>query len=202
MENRIASTSEGVRSATFQDARAALVLILVLTGSLALNVRLGWKVNKLEGLLAGSSLVSRLALGAAVPSIRATDLEGNQTIITYSGHPPTVLYVFVPPCGWCARNQANIRALVRTRGKVYRFVGLSLSDEHLKEYVAKSGIEFPVYSHLAPEAVSELGLGSTPQTLVVSSEGKLLGNWTGAYGDDLRPEIEKYFGVDLPGLTK
>ena len=143
-----------------------------------------------------------MPVGRGVPSIHVTDLEGKQAVISYAGYPQTVLYVFVPPCRWCARNLANVQALARAGGKTYRIVGLSLSDENLKEYVARSGVEFPVYSHLAPEAIGALGLGSTPQTLVVSPEAKLLRNWTGAYSGDLQAEVERYFGVRLPGLTQ
>jgi hypothetical protein len=202
MDTKIASESAAQRPSRLQDAGATLVLILVLTGSLALNVRLGWKLNRLESSLDGSSHVSKLVLGATIPPLAAVDLEGRHTSIAYAGYPPTVLYVFVPPCEWCARNQANIQALARARGKTYRFIGLSLSEEHLKEYVARSGVEFPVFSRLDPETISALGLGSTPQTLVISPEGKLLGNWTGAYGGALRADVQKYFGIELPGLTK
>lgn len=202
MENTVTSEPEGARTAPLRDSGAAITLILVLAGSLALNVRLSWRLNKAESLLARSSPVSRLAVGAMVPPIPAVDLEGKPTTISYAGYPPTVLYVFVPPCEWCGRNQANIQALARERGKTYRFIGLSLSDDHLKQYVTKNGITFPVYSRLDSEAISALGLGSTPQTLVVSPEGKLAGNWTGAYGGPLQAEVEKYFGMQLPGLTK
>lgn len=201
MEIMMTHHTLGPKSSVIRDAGATLLLILVLMASLALNVRLGWKVSKLQGLLAGSTPVNRLSLGTEVPPIRATGLEGKQTTITYAGSSPTVLYVFIPPCGWCARNLANIQALARDRGKTYHFVGLSLTNEHLKEYAARSGIDFPVYS-VGTEAINALGLGNTPQTLIVSPDGKLLANWVGAYGGDLRVDIETYFAMKLPGLTK
>jgi hypothetical protein len=57
------------------------------------------------------------------------------------------------------------------------------------------------YSKPTEAFVSSLGLGSTPQTIVISSQGKIEKNWIGAYGDDTKKEVEDYFGVVLPGLT-
>jgi hypothetical protein len=46
-----------------------------------------------------------------------------------------------------------------------------------------------------------LGLESTPQTIIISPDGRVMKNWVGAYGESLRPEVEAYFGIKLPGLT-
>ncbi|MGE0887721.1 MAG: hypothetical protein AB7P14_29725 [Blastocatellales bacterium] len=58
-----------------------------------------------------------------------------------------------------------------------------------------------IYKQPTEEAIEQLGLGSTPQTIVISPEGKVLKNWVGAYGSS-KPEIEAYFGVQLPGITE
>ena len=62
-------------------------------------------------------------------------------------------------------------------------------------------IAFPVYTDLPEAAKRSLGLGSTPQTIVVSPSGRVMANWVGAYGPDLKPKIEGFFRVRLPGLT-
>jgi hypothetical protein len=49
--------------------------------------------------------------------------------------------------------------------------------------------------------MEQYGLGSTPQTIIVSLDGKILQNWVGAYTGDRRAEVERFFGVSLPGLT-
>jgi hypothetical protein len=64
----------------------------------------------------------------------------------------------------------------------YRFVGLSLSDTGLTEYVTKNELEFPIYAGLSPETIKSYKLGGTPQTIVISPEGKVLQDWAGAYG--------------------
>jgi hypothetical protein len=45
---------------------------------------------------------------AAIPVI---DALGSRTEIRFDSDRPTVLYVLSPRCGWCSRNEDNIRAL-------------------------------------------------------------------------------------------
>ena len=89
--------------------------------------------------------------------------------------------------------------LDKERGQ-YRFIGLSLSDEALQEYVAKNDLKLPVYSGLSPETLKTYKLGSTPQTIVISPEGKVLQNWAGAYVGDQKTQVEAFFRVSLPGI--
>ena len=49
--------------------------------------------------------------------------------------------------------------------------------------------------------LQSLGLGNTPQTIVVSPEGEILKVWMGAYLEEMQPEVEAFFGLNLPGLT-
>ena len=88
-----------------------------------------------------------------------------------------------------------------TKVNDFRFIGLSLAEPGLKEYVEEHHLKFPIYAGLTRETIQSLGLGRTPQTIVVSPEGKILKVWMGAYVEEMRPEVEAYFGVQLPGLT-
>ncbi len=47
-----------------------------------------------------------------------------------------------------------------------------------------------------------MGLGPTPQTIVISPQGKVLKSWVGAYHDKTQREVETEFGVLLPGLPQ
>lgn len=173
-------------------------LLLLLVASLSLNVYLGWKVK--QG--GAEPDTAKAVSGMKVDPITAVDLDGKPFTIAYNGiNKPTVLYVITPSCIWCRRNQANVNRLADAKANDFRFVGLSLAESGLKEYVAEHHLKFPVYARLPAETVASLGLGGTPQTIVVSPEGEILKVWTGAYIEDLRPEVEAYFGIQLPGLT-
>ena len=61
-------------------------------------------------------------------------------------------------------------------------------------------LEFPVYTDLPILTMREYKLGGTPQTIVVSPQGQVNRIWSGAFAEDLKREVEDYFGVKLPGI--
>lgn len=179
--------------------RPDLVVMLLLTASLCLNVYLGWKINR-QGAVAAST--PRLSAGMKIDPLTAIGADGKPVTISYDGSTkPTVFYVISPSCIWCRRNQANINKLNDSKANEFRFVGISLAEPGLKEYVDEHHLKFPVYTGLTEGTIQSLGLGGTPETIVVSPEGKILKVWAGAYVERLRPDVEAYFGVQLPGLT-
>lgn len=113
----------------------------------------------------------------------------------------TVLYIFSPACHWCDRNIENIKMLADVQGDTFRLIGIALSDSRLKDYVSTHKLNFPIYKNLSVDNIKMMGLASTPQTIVISPEGKVLKNWIGAYGERLQPQVESFFGINLPGLT-
>lgn len=149
-----------------------------------------------------ASLPLPLQVGDSVAPLKVSNLDGQQEVISYQDNEQAVvLYVFTPSCIWCTRNLDNIRALVLNKRNSYRFVGVSLVDEGVKDYVSKNNLSLPVYSALSEETKQEYKFGSTPQTLVISPNGKVLQNWEGAYTGQQQSEIERFFDVTLPGLT-
>jgi hypothetical protein len=182
----------------------AVVLTAALTLSVVMNVLLAHKVRSLLEAKSGAVAQRLLKVGEAVPPIEARLLGGNdQELLSYQGtNEPTVLYIFTPPCIWCARNMDNLKTLLDKERDHYRFIGLSLSEQGLEEYVGKNDMRIPVYSGLSPETVKTYKLRSTPQTIVISPEGKVLQDWAGAYVGDQKSQVEAFFHVSLPGLRE
>ena len=145
---------------------------------------------------------STLAPGVTVPVIQAKTLEGKLESIDYaSSSVPTVLYVFQPGCSWCERNSENIAAMTRQLSGKYRFVGLSLATDGLPEFLKKHQIQFPIYLDLPPSVIEAYRIESTPQTIVVSPQGKVMNVWQGAYLGVTASQIEKFFSIRLPAAT-
>jgi peroxiredoxin len=192
------STSQRLR----RPSRGALTgIILAMVVSVTLNVLLAHKLRILTNAQSARIGEYLLKVDAAVPSIPAKRLSGQLEMISYqASNSPTVLYVLTPSCTWCARNMDNFKTLLGKSGEQYRFLALSLSDKDLSEYVAKNDLKVPVYSGLSPETLKAYKLGSTPQTIVISPEGKVLQDWVGAYVGDQQSQIESFFHVKLPGL--
>jgi len=182
-----------------------VALVVVLACSLVFNVLLSSRLrsgkSRSESQTAQRSQDLRLAIGKALPPLPVQDLQGHKQVVQYDTGAPVVLYVFAPSCGWCNRNAPNIAALARAKSSAFRFIGLSLTSRDASTFVRQHGMDFPVYVTTDQAVFTSLGLGSTPQTLVVSSAGRVMKNWVGAYDGELRSEIETFFGMGLPGLT-
>ncbi len=175
------------------------ILTAMLVASVIINVGLAHKLRQFNWLRKGSDHV--LKAGSGLAPFKAFDLNGQTHTVAYDqASKPTVLYVFTPTCSWCFRNMDNFKELVARTGTDYRFVGLSLSKEGLPEYIATHGLTIPIYTGLSTETKKNYKLGGTPQTIVVSPEGKVLQDWVGAYSGDQRSQVEAFFHVSLPGL--
>jgi hypothetical protein len=173
-------------------------LLIVLGLSLGLNVYLGWKVRfpdmvAIQSVKVNTKLPSPLAL---------LDPDGKPVSVIFEDSRPTVLYVLSPVCGWCKRNEANIKALTVQAGSRFHFVGLSMMSQGLKDYVAQGRAPFPVYAVQSQEQAAKLGLSGTPETIVVGPGARVEREWMGAHMDDNQKQIEQFFDVKLPGLQE
>lgn len=186
--------------------RRALKVFLVtglLVFSTLLNVFQARKIGRLESAIAAVKAEGRLAEGAIVPSIDATDLDGKNVMLSYApGQQPTVLYVFSPQCKWCERNLASVKVLAKGASGGFRFATITLSEDHLREYITNKDFRFPIYMRLSAETLQAYKLGGTPQTLVISGEGRVQKNWMGAYTGANKTDIEAFFGIKLPDLPR
>lgn len=178
------------------------MMLLLLLASLSLNVYLGWRIKQQPpDSSRQAQVVHKLAQNQDIPPLTVKSLSGQVETIRYSDSAkPTVLYVFSPSCKWCERNNPNVNALANLKVGTFRFVGLSLSDLDLPNYVKAENISFPVYHSLSGKLIEQLGFSETPQLIVVSPEGKVLKSWTGAFVADVAQDVERFFDVRLPGV--
>jgi peroxiredoxin len=176
-------------------------LALFLAMSVVLNIMLARKIGRLNQAVAASEALQSLTVGTTVPALEAKELNGSKVVVNYSEtERPTLIYVFTPQCMWCSRNLENIKALSSGIAQDYRVIGISLTSEDLPEYVAKNHFDFPVYTKPSTGTKTNYKLGATPRTIVVSPGGEVLKTWNGTYSGDLKPEIEDFFHVTLPGI--
>ena len=179
-------------------------LFVLLCLSSLVNVGLGRKVQVLQRAMRASIAKASAPdiVGARLISLSVKDIEGRSKYLAIdTAAAPLFIYVFRPTCGWCAKNLANIKALdgsLRSSNKG-QVIGLSLDDQGLKTYIQSAQLPFPVYTDLASADIARLGLGGTPQTIVVS-HGTVVHNWRGAYSGALLKEIDSTLGMTLPGL--
>lgn len=139
--------------------------------------------------------------GQAAAPVTVSTLEGQRVELYIGKGQPTLLYVFSPRCGWCTRNRDNMVELEAQLRDRYRFAGISLSERGLEEYLTENPLPFKVYKNPSAETLLGYAMGGTPQTILISSDGKIQRVWSGAYAGETAKEIEQTLGVRLPGLT-
>jgi peroxiredoxin len=139
-----------------------------------------------------------VAKGATMPALRVNDLEGRPVTIPYLDvSTPTIVYLFSPHCVFCKK---NVKAMASLQGQLsgsYRFIGVSLAKEDLKQFIKESDLHFPIYTDLDPAIATAYKAGATPQTFVIGRDGRLQSMWTGYYSDAVKQEIESFFRVRI-----
>jgi hypothetical protein len=187
-------------SSYVKSKRIGLIIIMsvLLTSSGVVNILLARKVSSLRGALQSKR---ELVVGESVKPLIAQSLDGSLATIAFSGNTlPTILYVFSPQCIWCMRNFDNIKTIEGSVKGRYRFIGLSMSALSLEQYISDNNLSFPVFKEPDRRSIIDFKLGGTPQTLVVSQDGKVVKNWQGAYSGDQKKDVENFFGINLPGI--
>jgi peroxiredoxin len=174
---------------------------LILASSLFVNGLLARQVYSDSRLLAQRNPAT-LQVGDSVPTLTATDLTGAMATIDPRNTESTVLYVFAPACGWCARNLDNLRAVAEAAAKKgLRFIAVSITDDDVKDYAREHNLAMPVVI-ASPQSKSEYRLGATPHTLVIDRQGRVSKSWRGAFTGSTAKEISEFFGAALPGLIE
>ena len=182
------------------------LLILLLILSVFLNVFLALEIKSLKStlnLIGNETREHQIILGRMVSSLDVQNLKGENIKIDYKEiSKPTIIYVFSPDCIWCERNLQNAKYLYEKTQNQYQFIGLSLQKDSAYKYSEEKDISFPVYYNPSDSNRVEYNFRSTPSTYVISPEGKVVGFWSGAYGNEMLKDVEDFFGLKLPGLSE
>lgn len=139
-----------------------------------------------------------LAVGLKVPPLEVSAMSGVRTTISYKevGR-PTLIYVFRPSCVWCQRNTRALKDLSQRLSDHYRIIGVSLTSEGLSPFVRSNGMAFPVYTGMSRSMIETYHLGATPESIVISPDGLVLGDWKGAYVGSTKAALERFFAMVL-----
>lgn len=174
---------------------------LLLALSAGVNVLQAYRIYDLRHVISALKGEHQLKVGTRVPPLRVLTNTGKPTEVATSDKRPLVVYWFSPTCTWCARNEANFRAIIRDAGDRFRFVVLTQSISKAEDYDALGRLGITVLGEPDAETNQRLRFGGTPETIVVAGDGKVDRVWSGAYQGRLQREVESYFGVALPGVS-
>src|ERR1700744_5810158 len=117
------------------------LFVLVLTGSLSLNVWLGLQVlgTRRQIALLNPPHAIEATLGGSLFDLDLNTPDGKQTKISMASRSrPLVLYIFSPTCKWCDLNLVQIRDLAETENRKFDFIGISTTGLGLEQYLKNS----------------------------------------------------------------
>ena len=189
---------------------ATMAFGVATTASLVANVLLIRQNRRLSALAVNSSArrteVDPLRPGEIVPTLVGTDLHGRETRITFSGNSSrTLLLVFAPGCEVCEENAPNWAMVVEVAERErLRVVTVSLVPEVMlaEEFLSRNGLaRFENVIGLAAQSRKAYRLTQTPQTIILGTDGRVEGIWTGIVAGARRDELESILKAGASGAA-
>jgi peroxiredoxin len=174
-----------------------VVCLILLSLSIAVNVTQGKRLLELAREADSSRPASKLTTAS---DFSANDLNGVKVLFSFGTKAPRprVLYIFSPECSWCERNSDAVNSLASQIRDNYEMVGVSVLSVGLKKFVRDRRVNFPVYEGISTAAIEAYRLQTTPETFVISPDGRILADWKGAYIGLTKVRVERFFRIVLP----
>jgi hypothetical protein len=175
----------------------AALLSLLLIASVALNVALAMRLQR-DAARRTTPNVQGLATGQAVAALVGEVRVGAETRpqrYEPRGTQGTLIYFSAAQCKWSQQNLPTFIEYARQAQGRYRIVAVDLTPD-LKKDQASHLDSVPadlVLRNLTPESRQAARVLGTPETLLLSPDGKVLRVWLGAYvSDDTKRELSSY----------
>jgi peroxiredoxin len=175
------------------------IALACLTISVGVNVLTTYQLSRVPV----RSRATGPLVGQRVRPITLVSDTAERVDVRFSEGPlPTLFYWFSPTCGWCELNLPNFQALATQAKGKYRFIPVATaSPGELARYAERHNITFHLYS-MSDLQSQQYHFRGTPNSLLVSSNGTVVGDWYGAYGPAALVDVEKALGVTLPGIAQ
>jgi hypothetical protein len=181
--------------------RTAMLLItlgLILVG---VNLLLILQNKQMKAFAAKRDRLLGLQQESVLPALSGNDIHGDRISIDYGQDPrKTLLLVMSPTCSACDENMANWEEIVaKIDRNSYRVVVTSLTSSGLAEHLSPYSLPgVPVLAELDANSKREYGLALTPQTALISPEGRVENVWTGVLHTREMREVGAALNLMIP----
>lgn len=105
--------------------------------------------------------------------------------------------VFTPQCAACERTVPywkEIRAACARNQ--YQIFGVSLDDgPRTNVFLTSNGLSMAAFVDIEAETKEAYKLFLTPLTIVIDNNGRVERIWPGAFSQEAKREVERYFGI-------
>jgi peroxiredoxin len=125
--------------------------------------------------------------------------------INYADSSKTVLLVFAPGCAACDRVAPYWREIEKAsrRSSQYRIFAMSLGDEPgSSAFLAANGLNSEMLANIDAGMRQAYKISLTPMTIVVDSNGNVEKVWAGVFNQQMKRDVESYFGISQINETK
>jgi peroxiredoxin len=175
-----------------------IALVFIITNVLLIKgiVKNMERVSVLEG----QQLAAEDRIGELLPTLNGSDIYGNRLSLRYNEERrKTVLFVFSPRCIFSLEIMPEWQEVIHAINKdAFRMVGVTTIIEGTREYAADQGLSaMPILARPDPDVKDAYHFARTPQTILISPEGKIEKVWLGPIRKEQQGEIEQALGVKL-----
>ena len=160
-----------------------VAFVVLALGLIGFNIALVKQDHHLVALNRAYEANLHLNVGAKVPPLSGSAADGTPTIVTYgAGQPRTLLLVYARSCPECALNWLSWQKLLnqidptRARAIAVSMDGTGLSKQYI-EQVGMTKAEAVLLPDL--QSIVLYRLRYTPQTILIGSDSKVEGIWSG-----------------------
>jgi peroxiredoxin len=134
-----------------------------------------------------------LAGGDALPVVDLTTVSGEVVSTAELLGTPLVVNVWFSTCPPCEREMEDFAAVHRDLGDRVRFVGVNPFDtvDTMQRFAAERGVGYELLRDPDSRFLDAVGVVSFPVTLVVASDGTVVGEYGVLDAEQLRAAIEE-----------
>jgi peroxiredoxin len=146
----------------------------------------------------GQQRAAEVRVGERLPTLSGSDIYGNRLSLRYNQDGrKTILFVFSPRCIFCLKIMPEWQELIQGLNKdAFRMVGVTTLIEGTREYAAEHGLSaMPILAVPDPDVEDAYHFARTPQTILISPDGKIEKVWLGPIEKERIGEIEQALGV-------
>lgn len=182
---------------SFRSIEVGLSFLLIV--SLGLNVVLLERpVRALAGRSSKSFFTGKVSVKSSLPLI-----NGELANLDFSSSPLSIVYLVEPSCGWCQKNKESFEALVLLlQGTKVRVYACSRNRNELSRVLPLQYAAIQVFDDSSGVVSKALGIGrDTPTTLLIASDGTVMGRWAGAYIGKTKALIEEALAIKLDSAS-
>jgi thiol-disulfide isomerase/thioredoxin len=166
----------------------AFVVLLITANILLLKQN-----NEVKGRVQSLLQSRELAPGSYLVPLQGKDITGSSLQVEFKEGKGTLLLIFSPFCGVCEENQPAWERLKNAYiHENMRFVAASLSGAGVNEYLKKHDFtNITVFREIDAVSAVSYRIRTTPQTVLINSQGKVEKVWTGLLSEADVLEIQQ-----------